>query len=131
MITAEMKDKVLGHIVNSAPTMVYRGSYEELATDVGVSADVIRGILRDFSNRGLIDHRPNQTLADSIINVKAHDYLLVGGHIGEFENMRDELTKLQAEILALEKTIEHQKFERMMEIIDTAMNYCSRMFPRI
>ena len=131
MITAEMKDKVLGHIVNAAPTMVYRGSYEQLATDVGVSTDFIRGILRDFTNRGLIDHRPNMTVADSIINVKAHDYLFVGGHVGEFENIRDQLTKLQAELLALEKTIEHQKFERMMGIINTAVTYFSTIFPKI
>ena len=131
MITAEMKDKVLGHIVNAAPTMVYRGSYEQLATDVGMSTDFIRGILRDFTNRGFIDHRPNMTVADSIINVKAHDYLLVGGHVGEFENMRDQLTILQAEILALEKTIDHQKFERMMGIINGAVTYLSTIFPKV
>ena len=124
MVTPVIKDKILEFLVNSCPEMQYSGDLSNFSNQFSQPEEVINQILKQFDRRGLIKYQPFMG-GDffTSIYIEAHDYVLSGGHVGEFEIMDLELNKLKTEILSLEKNMDKNKFDKLTTSINTIVNF--------
>ena len=132
MITPELKDKLLEHIVNNANDMFFKGSEEDLAVAMECGAGEILEILHQFNRKGLVqpvEHQIEESLG-LYVRADAHDYILKGGHVGEFMVMELQLQKLQSELLALEKQFGREPFRDLATAANTLTSFFQAFYHR-
>ncbi|GAC1422397.1 MAG: hypothetical protein NVS9B7_09500 [Flavisolibacter sp.] len=114
----DLKDKVLKYVILRATDSLMEGSLEDFAREFEISSNVTEAILRQFHRKGLIEFEPFMG-GNFYIRVapEAHDYLLMGGHLGEFEFLEMQIQKLKNDLYAFETSIPKDKFD---DIIKTA-----------
>jgi hypothetical protein len=131
MITPELKDKVLGFLVSNCSNLYYTNDLESFSKEMDVSEPFIDSILEQFDERGFIEYE--RMLGGNFmlsIRAKAHDYYLMGGHLGEFRMLEHEFDKLHLEIINLEKQFGRDKFERIATTVQTLIAFFSAFYKK-
>lgn len=123
LFTAEQKDRVIEIFANRCAEtgkMTFSINSEGLGEKIGLSADLTEALLRDFVYKGLIDFTWNTRREWKVtLQIDLFDLKNRGGFVAKEKLAEIEVEKLILEIKALEKTIEPQKYERIMSTIQT------------
>ena len=119
MITPALKDLVLKDLVSKTPLMTYSGTLEKEAELYNISKEEYQAILNQFHKREFVSLRSFAGESFLLtIKAEAHDYVLAGGHVAEFEILDLQVEKLKTELYALEKTMGQQTFEKVKGVLD-------------
>jgi hypothetical protein len=119
MISPTLKDDLLKYMIASSPDMQFAGNRNELAEQFNTSKEVIKAILEQFHKKGYIQYRPFRLGQFQCgVTADAHDYILKGGHTGEFEFLEMQIQKLKNELYAFESAIPQEKFSNAMATIN-------------
>lgn len=116
MINYELKDKILFKLVNESPNMVFHFDSNQSQTIFECNRNVIRAILDDFENHGLI--KQQGFLGGGVmvnILVPAHDLLIHGGFRANEELLTRNIEKLLLEIESLKPSFP-DKVEKLTAI---------------
>ena len=126
MITPTLKDEILKFIVVAAPDLTYAGELEELAEQFKISTEVVKAVLRQFHQKGLIKYTPFLGGGFMLqISADAHDYILKGGHLGEFEYLEMQVQKLKNDLYSFESSVPKEKFSNVMNTLNTILSATS------
>lgn len=114
MITPKLKDELLQHIVNSAPKMFVGVDLKLVAQQYETSPEVIDAIFWQFHEKKFISYRSFKGYTGHInVQASAHDYILKGGHLGEFEFLEMQVQKLKNELYQFESSIPAEQFKSL------------------
>ena len=95
MITPKLKDDILQYLVNNSPEMSITGGYAEIAAQFETNKEIVNSIIKQFEEKGFIKYNPlDMSHFHAIIRASAHDYILKGGYLGEFEYFERQVQKL-------------------------------------
>src|SRR5687768_14550382 len=98
MITPVLKDEILKDMVLRAPQMSWLGNLNEFAQRFNVDVEMVASIMQQFDKRGFIevhDSSEDYSIYNLSVQAEAHDYILRGGHLGEFEYLEAQVLKLE------------------------------------
>lgn len=122
MITPALKDKILEYLVLNATDLYYTSTDEELAQQFEISDRILTAILKQFHERKFINYKPYMGGGFFLdITADAHDYILRGGHLGEFEFLERQAEKLERELASLQSVAPKETYDNMKGIIDTML----------
>jgi len=106
MITPEDKDKILTHIISEFPDLRGNLYYENIASKVGLSENVVRAIIEHFCKLGFISILSHGMRTLITIKVSAHDFMSRGGFKVQEELIRADINKFNFESEPLLKNLE-------------------------
>lgn len=127
IITPNLKDDILNGLISRSESMNHSIGFQKESENYSVPEDVYLAILRQFDKRGFIKLQEYDDSGYVSISAGAHDYILAGGHKAEFEILELQIDKLKAEVYSLEKTLDHQKFEKLKGIVDSIVAFWSTL----
>lgn len=126
IISPQLKDIILSYIISAAPTMRFAGDRFEIATHFNTTEEVIKAILVQFHSKGFIHYTPFRMGKFQLeVKAEAHDYILKGGHLGEFEFLEMQVQRLKNDLIAFEGTIPQEKYTSMLGTINTILSAAS------
>ena len=133
MVTPELKDKVLEHIIANADDMEFSGKEKDIAALMEAGPNEIQAILRQFHLRGFIKYQQYMTGGtdfSAVVEAKAHDYYGLGGHVGEFRMLELEFEKLKIQILSLEKQYGKENLRDLLSVSNTLISFFQTFYNR-
>lgn len=126
MVTPVLKDKILEFLILNAPAMRYNAYLPDFAPQFGTNESVVDAVIEQFAKRGFLTYEGTAEGNRFIyLTVDAHDYVLKGGHMGEFENLEKQAAKLEKELESLRPIAPMETFNNMKGIIDTLLSTAS------
>lgn len=122
MVTPVLKDKILEFLILNAPAMRYNAYLPDLAPQFNTNENIVDAIIEQFARRGFLTYEGTAEGSRFItLTVDAHDYILKGGHLGEFENLEMQAIKLEKELDKLKSVAPMETFNNIKGIIDTLL----------
>lgn len=123
MITPVLKDEILTDLIVRSPKMSFDGSLYEFAERFNVAVEVVDSIMEQFRKRGFITYQETTDYGVFMtIHAEAHDYVLKGWFLGEYEYLEAQVFKLEKELDSLKGKAPAATFDRMKGLLDTVLS---------
>jgi len=118
MITTELKDKVLGYLIENQVDLSIDFDGESLAPMLATSPSYIAAIIEDLSIRGMLAFTGYAGYLTSCwLKVKLFDFYRAGGYAFEDCIIDGNIMKLKMEIEAMEANIGKPQYDKMMAMV--------------
>lgn len=121
MITAQIKDKILFNIVESANTIRLEINVQTLSNKLDVNSDIICAVIEYFERKGFC-HINNKLGCygsekyDITLHVEAYDMYRNGGFVFLDDIMKTNLSKLELELSLLSKKASGDFLDRLQKM---------------